>query len=268
MKIRLLMVSALVFGIATNAQAQSILIDNFNQGAGGNTFSHDQTDPGSSSNLHTGLTTTTIGAQRIARVHIPTGTGTANINNTANPGVFSLSLPSSATIQAHFHLYWGYDVYNPAAPTPIDASHDFFDLNVDTTSLANPQVTFTLVRLDNPGIIRATLVSDRTGSAAFRTVTLNRPVNTDPVVINITQADFAAGTGSGTLNWADIDNIILESGDLGDSTDLRLDDVRFTAVPEPAAYALMAGAALLTGAGVWYRRRKNAQGHEATLSVN
>src|SRR5688572_18352818 len=109
MRYRLLVVIALVAVLGSRADAQSILIDNFNQGAGGNTFSHDQTDPGSTSNLHTGLTATAIGAQRIARVHIPTGTGTANINNTANPGVFSLSLPSSATIQVHFHLYWGYD---------------------------------------------------------------------------------------------------------------------------------------------------------------
>lgn len=264
---RLLAAGVLGLVMTTGINAQVINIDNYNQGTGGNTFSHDQTGPGSNSNLHTGLTATTVGDQRIARVHVVAGAGTVNINNTSDPGTFSISLPSSSTIQAHFHLYYGYNSYDSGASSPTSGTHNFADLNVDTTSLVNPQVAFTLIRMDNPGDIRVTLVSDRTGSAAFRTVTLNQPGNLTPINVSVTQADFAAGSGSGTLNWADIDQVILESGDLGDSTDLRLDNLQFTSVPEPTTYALIALAGLAVGGGAWHRRRKNAKAAEAVLTT-
>lgn len=198
---------ASVFGLSLTtalcAQPTSILIDNFNQGTGGSSIGLTLNANGSAAQLYTGLTATTIGNQRIARLHHVTGTGTVNLNNTVNPDVLGMSLPSSSTIEAHFHLYYGYDNYDPAAATPVAGTHTFRDLNVDASVLTGALFEFELIRLDvAPTDLFATLVSDRGGAnEAFRRVMITRNSgNLTPVTIALTQADFAAGTGSGTLN--------------------------------------------------------------------
>lgn len=245
-------------------QAQSILVDNFNTGVGGSTINLTLSSaPNSVFQFDSGLTTT-IGGQRLARLHNVSGAGTTNLNNTTNTDILGMSLPSSQTIQAHFHLYYGYDAYDPNATTPIANSHTVRPLNTNTTATFVPQFTFDLIRLDVvPSNLKVTLVSDfvagtpNTGNYRTVTTTFNSSVFSPGITVNLTQADFAAGTGVGSVNWSDIDMIIFETGDLIDSTDLRIDNLRFTAVPEPTTYALIGLSTLAAGGVAWNRRRRS-----------
>lgn len=258
---RFIYTGALLLATAGTCLAQAnILVDNFNTGTGGSTINLTLSSTGSTSQFDSGLTTT-IGGQRIARLHHVNGTGTINLNNTVNIDVLGMSLPSSGSIEAHFHLYYGYNSYDASASSPVAVTHSFLDLNTNATTLGSPQFTFDLMRLDVvPSTLFVTLVSARgTGSEAFRRVSLTFNTSVlSSTTVNVTPAQFAAGTGSGTINWADIDQIILETGDLVDSTDLRIDNLRFTAVPEPATFALLGLSGVAAAGAVWYRRRKQA----------
>ena len=267
--VRILFASVIILATTGISSAQSILVDNFNTGVGGSTIALTLSVPNTSVFQFDNLLTTTIGGQRIARLHDVAGSGTINLNNTVNPDVLGMSLPSSATIQAHFHIYYGYDSYDSSATSPVANTHVFRDLNTDTTILGVPQFTFDVNRLDVvPSTLHVILVSNRgLAGEAFRQADIS--INSSifgPTTINVSQAQFAAGTGSGTLNWADIDQIIFETGNLIDSTDLRVDNLRFTAVPEPATMALLGLTGVLSIGGVWYRRRRNQKIQNLSIS--
>lgn len=253
---------AIMVVLAAGVNAQSVNIDTYNEGAGGNSFSFTATQAlPSVSQLHTGLTTA-IGGQRLARAHFVTGGSgdTVGINNTATSGVFAANLSASATLTGHFHLYYGYDAFNTAQPNPIDPSHTFFDLNTNVSGAlgANWALEFNVVAMDHNATYIVRLVSDRLGTPVVASVSESRLAGFSGI-ISIPSSAFVG------INGSDIDQIILETSDLSESTDLRIDNLQFVSVPEPTTYALAIGSLAVLGGGIWHRRRKSARAANALV---
>jgi hypothetical protein len=257
---RVLAAFAVFLAVNAQAPAQSVVIDNFNEG----TFNITATSGTPSvSQLDQGLSNSnTLGTRRISRAHFISGGGggdQVNVNNTANPGRFSTNLTATAT--GHFHLYYGYTAYDPASSDPVSPLHTFADINADIAGGlpgGNIGVALDFTTLDHNATLILKLVTNHTGGGQTVSV-VSKPVtaNLSPFVVQFTNAELTAGIVSGPgLNFADVDQVILEVGDLEGGTDLVLDSLRFTSVPEPTTWALIGCTGLLAVGGTWYRRRR------------
>lgn len=258
--------SLLLVGMASvlswgTVSAQTIIIDDFAVGSAptGSVVNVTQTGVGSTATTATLLSASTVinansavnQGIRIARAHVTTGANGLSVTNTGS----QLNVGLDATTTGHFHLYYGYNTFEPTEPfNGQTASGAYNDLSRDFTVGGNNSITLSVINPDHSGGIEITLMSGRgTASEAFFTVTqpytIGNPSNQTLVF------QLSGFTG---VNLTDIDQIIVEPvGQIPSAGDLSLDNivVTFTAVPEPATVALMSLSGLAVGAGVWMRRR-------------
>ena len=258
--------SLLLAGIASvlslgTVSAQTIIIDNFTVGTAptGSTINITQTGVGSTTTTATLLSASTVinansvvdQGIRIARAHVTTGANGLSLTNTGN----QLNVGLDATTSGHFHLYYGYNTFDPSEPLNNQtAAGAYNDLGRDFSIGGNNAITLSVINPDHSGGIEITLMSGRgTASEAFFTVTqpytIGNPSNQTLVF------QLSAFTG---VNITDVDQIIVEPvGQIPSAGDLSLDNliVTVSAVPEPATYALMGLSGVAVGAGVWMRRR-------------
>ncbi len=251
---KLILGSALV--LSPNLFGSIVLIDSFNEG----TIATSQTGIGSNFDTDSGLGSV-AGGFRISRAHVTAGSGSNDINNTdtATPGVFTWNNDAAAT--GHFHLYYGYSVFNPAFGADIEqtnAAHSFSDMNLNLVSAgpANDRIRISVISSDLSGPIRINMVSNRTGTVSMVTQTVNLPAAVglggpaSPFNLDFFFSGFTVVSG-GTFDFADVDQVTIEAATDLTSVDWRLDQV--SAVPEPS---VLAPALLGLGAMVLRRRRR------------
>lgn len=243
--------------------SQTIVIDNFTSGTAptGSNISLSQSGVGSNSITYSGLDASTVinptgGSNqgiRIVRAHVTSGTNLLTIDNTGTNDQLNVGLGSAT--QGHFHLYYGYNNFNPALPANGQLAGDYADLNRNFTTGGNNAITLSVLNPDHNGGVEITLISGRgTGSEAIFTVAVPY-VAGNP---STQQLNFFLSAFTG-INTSDIDQIIVEPfGDIPAAGDLSLDNLQvgFAAVPEPATFALIGLTATAVGAGVWQRRRQ------------
>jgi hypothetical protein len=266
MRLRSLLLAGIASVLSVGAvSAQTIIIDNFTStvtaaAPNGSDFNITFSGEDSQSVTNTGLNASTVinptggtnAGIRITRAHITSGTNTINVDNTGTINQLNVGLGTATS--GHFHLYYGYNAFDPDFAANAQPSGNYNDLSRDFTGGGNNSITLSALNPDHNGGVTIRLISGRgTGSEAV--VTASVPYVTGNPSNQTLTFLFTAFPG---INFTDIDQIIVEpTGDIPAAGDLSLDNITVTvsAVPEPATYALMGLSGVAVGAGVWMRRR-------------
>lgn len=258
---KVMMTALLAVGVAvlTSSPAQAqLVIDNFQL--------PDQTSaPGGTDYL------TVSGGLGSSGSFVQTGTdaigGTRvyyGIKTNSDPATFQLGINSSQAFRqvanpvtaGNSKLLYGYSAVNNAA---LDANnytsgaHTFSSLNLNVTGTTGLALTYSLGGSASTGTITATLISGTSGSQQVANASLPI-VSTSGSPLLFTSGSFFASNPS--LNFGDIDQIVLSVNGVPAGTNFGMDNIRFAAVPEPTSLAMLAITALGV-AGVAFARRRN-----------
>ena len=225
------------------ASHAATVIDDFTEG----TTNASITGVGADIDIDSGLTvTSTIGGTRVARAHNTAGPNSNSVTNTNIGGQLDWSVDTQTT--GHFHLYYGYNTYNgSSAPTDWNdqAGGDYNDLNADFTGETG--ITVNILFADTTGGIRIGLISNRgEGTESVASLVVTNAGGAETLTFDF--ASFVIEEG-GSLNIANIDQIIVEAAADSTSADWSLNFV--STVPEPST-ALLGLVGLL---GLARRRR-------------
>ncbi len=249
-----LALSIIVF-LGSQARAQTI-IDNFSlpaQGGSGTDYLTITGGLGSSNNLvQSG--TDAIGGTRVYY----------GIKTNSDPAAFQLGITATQEYRqvanpvtaGNSKLLYGYSAVNTAALDAndyINGAHTFNSLNLDATGTTGVSMVYGLGGNASTGTVTVSLISGTTGGTQqLANVTLPI-VSASNAPLLFSSAAFLANNGS--LNFADIDQVVVSINGVPAGTNFSVDNITFAAVPEPTSLAMIGLTAVTTAAGLYFRRR-------------
>lgn len=156
-------------------------------------------------------------------------------------------------------LLYGYSAVSNASLDANDyvTSQTFNSLNLNVTGTTGVAMTYGLGGGASTGTITVTLISGTTGGTQqLANVTLPI-VSGSNVPLLFTSAAFLANNAS--LNFGDIDQIVVSVNGVPAGTNFSMDNVTFAAIPEPTSLTMLGLTAFVGAAGYYTRHRRRVR---------
>jgi hypothetical protein len=143
-----------------------------------------------------------------------------------------------AVVAGRSKLLYGYSAVSTPALSVDDytTGHTFNNLNLNVSLSPALVLDYALGGNAAVGMLVVTVISGREGAVQQASVSLPI-VPTAHATLNFTQAAFLASNPS--INFGDIDQIVVSLNGVTPGVNAAIDDIRFAAIPEPTSLALV-----------------------------
>lgn len=152
-------------------------------------------------------------------------------------------------------LLYGYSAVNTASLDANDyvTGQTFSSLNLGVTGTTGVSMVYSLGGTASTGTIIVTLISG-TNEASQQLASVSLPiVSASNAPLLFSSGAFLANNGS--LNFGDIDQIVVSINGVPDGVNLSADNITFAAVPEPTSLAMLGLTTVAGGTAFYYRKR-------------